>query len=508
MNNRIQFGEPVLPEIMEEEFPPEILLTGSEEKFKSYPFRVYMLQEVYAEIWAHVSKTPDIESGGVLVGYPFSTFDGQTTFIVITAAIPQHSQDRSGGHFTVGPVQIAEARRKIEHHYPGLIAVGWYHSHPGHGVFLSGQDMTIVSSIYDAPWHLALVIDPQRYTEGLFIGPEGRQIGRRGDQQRGMSWIGLRDVPDGVKAIALYNQVRDWLQDKNSEAAHDVLNQLYSLVESSPQLSHWRERGEYRDLEKLSSEIENSPRQQSLSADEQVKPRQSESYKVRHPRPSRIPPEPARRTKDWSSIHWLIFSGILAICFAVFVLVAVFRGGGRGHQIELGWGILLSFLAIVLAGHVIFSREGIEPTQSDLLRAPTHALHLASERFMALFIVALVLIVWVIYNGYAIFIPPTVPSISPDQPTLTVFYTPVPATVLSTVTTTAATATSTHTPSLTPTFPPTDTPTLSPMPTETLTPTYIPTWTPTATSTITLSETTIPTSTDEVTSTNSITPQE
>ena len=40
------------------------------------------------------------------------------------------------------------------------ILVGWYHSHPGHTCFLSRTDLDTQRSMFDQPYHTALVIDP------------------------------------------------------------------------------------------------------------------------------------------------------------------------------------------------------------------------------------------------------------------------------------------------------------------------------------------------------------
>ena len=40
------------------------------------------------------------------------------------------------------------------------ILVGWYHSHPGHTCFLSRTDLETQRSMFDQPFHTALVIDP------------------------------------------------------------------------------------------------------------------------------------------------------------------------------------------------------------------------------------------------------------------------------------------------------------------------------------------------------------
>lgn len=40
------------------------------------------------------------------------------------------------------------------------IVVGWYHSHPGHTCFLSRTDLHTQRTLFDQPFHCALVIDP------------------------------------------------------------------------------------------------------------------------------------------------------------------------------------------------------------------------------------------------------------------------------------------------------------------------------------------------------------
>jgi proteasome lid subunit RPN8/RPN11 len=46
--------------------------------------------------------------------------------------------------------------------------VGWHHTHPGFGVFLSGYDLFIHQHFFREPWQIALVIDPQRQELGFF----------------------------------------------------------------------------------------------------------------------------------------------------------------------------------------------------------------------------------------------------------------------------------------------------------------------------------------------------
>jgi hypothetical protein len=52
--------------------------------------------------------------------------------------------------------------------YPDMRILGWYHTHPGHGIFLSDMDLFIHKHFFNLPWHVAFVFDPQNQEEGLF----------------------------------------------------------------------------------------------------------------------------------------------------------------------------------------------------------------------------------------------------------------------------------------------------------------------------------------------------
>ena len=63
----------------------------------------------------------------------------------------------------------------------GKLVLGWYHTHPGYGVFLSGYDLFIHRNFYARDYHTAIVIDP--YAEaptrdvGVFVW-ENEEVSR------------------------------------------------------------------------------------------------------------------------------------------------------------------------------------------------------------------------------------------------------------------------------------------------------------------------------------------
>src|SRR5208337_2037861 len=62
----------------------------------------------------------------------------------------------------------------MDKQYPDLRIVGWYHTHPGHGVFLSEMDVFLHESFFGLPWQAALVYDPRSGEEGIFNAHQGR----------------------------------------------------------------------------------------------------------------------------------------------------------------------------------------------------------------------------------------------------------------------------------------------------------------------------------------------
>jgi proteasome lid subunit RPN8/RPN11 len=73
--------------------------------------------------------------------------------------------------FTVADwIDLADRRACL----PGRMTVGWYHTHPGMGVFFSGKDRFLHQSFFgDQPWYLALVLDPHSGEQGVFVLRDG-----------------------------------------------------------------------------------------------------------------------------------------------------------------------------------------------------------------------------------------------------------------------------------------------------------------------------------------------
>jgi proteasome lid subunit RPN8/RPN11 len=147
-------------------------------------FRVYFDAETHEHILQHAGEDTSVEIGGVLVGRWEQDDDGP--FVVVSEAIRCDEAAKKSGEVTF----THEAWNKINHEmdtrFVDLKIVGWYHSHPSFGIFLSERDVFIHDHFFSNPGQVALVVDPVKKTEGVFSWRNGKP------KPCGHYWIGNR----------------------------------------------------------------------------------------------------------------------------------------------------------------------------------------------------------------------------------------------------------------------------------------------------------------------------
>lgn len=136
--------------------------------------RVIVGQEALEQLRAHSRSDLDSEVGGALLGHAYR-YQGQT-FVEVKAALPARTDDHGPNHFTFNADAWSDLHRDRAAHHPGLDIVGWFHTHPGLGVFYSADDVVVHSAAFVMPWHVGLVVDPVRDAAGLFgwVAGEGK----------------------------------------------------------------------------------------------------------------------------------------------------------------------------------------------------------------------------------------------------------------------------------------------------------------------------------------------
>jgi len=135
--------------------------------------RIYMAPGVQAAILAHAWETPDREVGGVLVGGLYQSSDTEAElFVEIVGSLRAAFTDASVVHLTFTPDTWSRIHADLRARYPEAALVGWYHTHPGHGVFLSGADRFVQNHWFAHNQQLALVVDHLRGEARFFVGSE------------------------------------------------------------------------------------------------------------------------------------------------------------------------------------------------------------------------------------------------------------------------------------------------------------------------------------------------
>jgi len=111
----------------------------------------------------HCFSETTLEVGGFLVG---KASKGVTS---IVHALPALKAISGQVNLTFGHDAWEEALATVQRDHPEERIIGWYHSHPGFGLFLSDYDSFIQENFFSDPSHVALVVDPLAGILGWFV---------------------------------------------------------------------------------------------------------------------------------------------------------------------------------------------------------------------------------------------------------------------------------------------------------------------------------------------------
>jgi len=125
----------------------------------------------WEELHRHARQFEQVEQGGLLLG---RTSVKQVASPADKKEIVWMSQSVASPvagdavSWRLDADQWGELMTSALQRHPGLEIVGWYHTHPGMGIFLSEQDLFVAGHFFPAPYQLSLVIDPVRDLAGAF----------------------------------------------------------------------------------------------------------------------------------------------------------------------------------------------------------------------------------------------------------------------------------------------------------------------------------------------------
>jgi proteasome lid subunit RPN8/RPN11 len=125
----------------------------------------------WEELHRHARQFEQVEQGGLLLGRTSvkqvaSLADKKEIIWVCQSVASPVAGDAVSWRLDAD--QWGELMTSALQRHPGLEIVGWYHTHPGMGIFLSEQDLFVAGHFFPAPYQLSLVIDPVRGLAGAF----------------------------------------------------------------------------------------------------------------------------------------------------------------------------------------------------------------------------------------------------------------------------------------------------------------------------------------------------
>ncbi len=131
---------------------------------------ILFMEEAFVDASNHALTSMHREVAGFIIGPPPEE-RGDGRFVVhVTQMIPAEHTVMQGASVTYTPESWRTITDWLLENYPNeeQIILGWYHTHPGFGIFLSNMDLFIHQNFFSQKWHIALVLDPVNRRSGYF----------------------------------------------------------------------------------------------------------------------------------------------------------------------------------------------------------------------------------------------------------------------------------------------------------------------------------------------------
>lgn len=137
---------------------------------------VYIEADALANLKAHSRSNLQVEQGGILFGNAYEDPELRGIYVEITAAVAALATVGTRTHLEFTPSSWSGIMNYAGAEYPQENIVGWYHSHPNIGVFMSRTDMKTQRAFFYHPWCLSIVYDPVRDDTGFFLGESAQRV--------------------------------------------------------------------------------------------------------------------------------------------------------------------------------------------------------------------------------------------------------------------------------------------------------------------------------------------
>ena len=140
-----------------------------DEVVESMPLQVFITQAAFLRVCADAQSDLNNETGGWLLGKRRKDQGSDQRYIVIEKILPAPYTRRGRVFLTFTQDSQVTMYDSLEQDFSGKELLGWYHTHPGMGIFLSRYDLWLHEHFFPEAWKVALVIEPHKNVGGFFI---------------------------------------------------------------------------------------------------------------------------------------------------------------------------------------------------------------------------------------------------------------------------------------------------------------------------------------------------
>ena len=126
---------------------------------------IYVYEDVLAEMLGYCGTDVKRELGGFLLG---GLHEDRGVYVEVRGFLPAAGAQSGAASVTFTHATWAAMNRRAAENFAGELVLGWLHTHPGLGVFLSSYDLFIHRHFFSQPWQIALVVDPRGGELGFF----------------------------------------------------------------------------------------------------------------------------------------------------------------------------------------------------------------------------------------------------------------------------------------------------------------------------------------------------
>ena len=126
---------------------------------------IFVYETALEEILEYSEQDRSHELGGFLIGGLH--VDGGE-YVEVRHFVHAEAAHSRAASLTFTHQTWSRLRCEIEQRFPEEMVVGWQHTHPNLGVFLSAYDVFLHRNFFGEPWQIAMVVDPQRQEFGFF----------------------------------------------------------------------------------------------------------------------------------------------------------------------------------------------------------------------------------------------------------------------------------------------------------------------------------------------------